>query len=73
MVNPESGEHAFFETYEQHESGEGGVTVEDLKREATAPENNQEDNPDQGDGQDDGQDNGQNNGDNYNDDGDDGG
>jgi len=77
VVNPDSGEHAFFETFEQHESGEGGVTVEDLKREATAPENNQDDNPDndsdnnsdQGDDQNNDQDNNQDNGDDYNDDG----
>jgi UPF0755 protein len=34
VVNEETGEHAFFRTYEEHESGEGGVTVEDMQREA---------------------------------------
>ncbi len=34
VVNEETGEHAFFRTYEEHESGEGGVTVEEMQREA---------------------------------------
>lgn len=33
VVNEETGEHAFFETYEEHISS-GGKTVEDMKREA---------------------------------------
>ena len=30
IVNEETGEHAFFRTYEEHESGTGGVTVQDM-------------------------------------------
>ena len=33
VVNEETGEHAFFETYEEHVNS-GGKTVEDMKREA---------------------------------------
>ena len=34
VVNEETGEHAFYRTYEEHESGDPGTTVEDMKREA---------------------------------------
>lgn len=33
IVNEESGEHAFYRNYEDHENSVNGVTVEDMKRE----------------------------------------
>ena len=42
VVNDETGEHAFFETYEEHVSS-GGKTVEDMKREAGIVDDTEED------------------------------
>ena len=38
VVDEKSGTHAFYRTYEEHESGEMGTTVEDLLKEAEEKE-----------------------------------
>ncbi|MBR3538429.1 MAG: endolytic transglycosylase MltG [Eubacterium sp.] len=43
VVNEETGEHAFFETYEEHVNS-GGKTVEDMKREAGIVDDEDDDN-----------------------------